>query len=124
MKLIYSQTHGTISNESGEVIATGWADNHAGKNNANMQDKPSLGPLPRGLYTICPWEAVHDHLGPMVAFLKPYPTNEMFGRGDFFMHGPARGTKYGQESKGCVVVPRVGRQKVKDTGATILEVVL
>ena len=126
--LVYSQSSGVISvsidNEGTEpgVVATGWAGNHAGKNNPDMQDKPCVGPLPQGFYTICEWEENHGHLGPLVAFLKPDPGNEMFGRGDFFIHGPS-GKNWGQESKGCIVVEHDEREAVKDTGETRLHVV-
>ena len=120
--LTYSQTNGTVTNDSGIVIASGWSGNHNGKNNPLMQNVPCIGPLPQGLYTICAWEALHDHLGQMVAFLRPDKGNEMFGRGDFFMHGPSS-THYGQESKGCIVIPHDDRETVKYTGETDLLVV-
>lgn len=83
-----------------------------------------MGPLPQGHYTLQPWEAYHGHLGPLVSFLKPDPANEMFGRGDFFIHGPAMSpASYGQESKGCIVMAHDVRQKLSDLGVTSLEVV-
>lgn len=83
-----------------------------------------MGPLPQGNYTLQPWEAYHGHLGPLVSFLKPDPANAMFGRGDFFIHGPAMSpASYGQESKGCIVLAHDVRQKLSDLGVTALEVV-
>lgn len=125
MQLNFNQTTGVISAEDGTIVTHGWSGNHDGKNNPDKQEIPCLGPLPRGTYAIQPWEAHHDHLGPMVAFLKPDPANEMFGRGDFFIHGPANDpTKYGQESKGCIVVPREGRQAVKDLDPDTMVVII
>jgi len=120
--LTYSQTTGTLL-QDGKYLATGWAGNHAGKNNPAMQDKPCIGPLPQGKYTLQAWELTHDHLGPMVCFLLPDPSNTMFGRGDFFCHGPSQGDNYGQESKGCIVIPHQMRQTVKDSGQTQLTVI-
>lgn len=143
-KFVYHATSGTwfliSKDENGEdntatVFAHGWAGNHAGKNNPDMDNIPCVGPLPIGGYTggSCDengvfvegrWEDHHDHLGNMVMFWKPDATNEMHGRGDFFCHGPAQDpAKYGQESRGCTVVPHDDRQKIKDSGVYRLEVV-
>jgi hypothetical protein len=104
-------------------VSVAWAGNHEGKNNPDMCDKPCVGPLPIGWYDAQPWEAQHGHLGPMVCFLKPDPSNEMYGRGDFFCHGPDRGPNFGQESKGCIVAEHEGRQKIHDTGISRWRVV-
>lgn len=117
MNLNFSQSTGLITKDDGSHVALGWAGNHEGKANPDMQDRPSLGPLPQHVYEIQPWEIRHDHLGPMVAFLKPSDKDPrpMFGRGDFFIHGPSMDqATYGQESKGCVVIPHTGRQLVHD----------
>lgn len=125
--LQYSQSTGmlTLLDESVSLlVGTGWAGNHDGKNNPAMQQVPCVGPLPQGHYTLQPWEAYHGHLGPLVSFLQPDPTNTMFGRGDFFIHGPAMSpASYGQESKGCIVMAHDVRQKLSDLGVTALEVV-
>lgn len=125
--LQYSQSLGTLTLVDGDQtipVGKGWAGNHEGKNNPAMQEVPCVGPLPQGHYTLQPWEAYHGHLGPLVSFLKPDPANEMFGRGDFFIHGPAMSpASYGQESKGCIVMARDVRQNLSDLGITSLEVV-
>lgn len=105
-----------IEGDDDLFVTKAWAGNHEGKNNPDMCEKPCLGPLPIGWYDAQPWEERHGHLGPMVCFLKPDPANEMYGRGDFFCHGAANGEGYGQESKGCIVIEHVGRQKIKDSG--------
>jgi hypothetical protein len=38
---------------------------------------------------------------------------ETFGRSAFFIHGPSS-KHYGEESMGCIVVPRPGRTHVKE----------
>jgi hypothetical protein len=121
--LTYSQTHGTFS-DAGEVIARGWAGRGLGKNNPAMEDAHCIGPLPKGVYTIGPWEAQHGRLGTLVAPLIQV-SGETFGRSAFFIHGPASDPEhYGQESMGCTVVPRADRLKIKLSGATFLEVIL
>lgn len=125
--LQFSQHLGALDLINGEEsvrVGIGWAGNHEGKNNPAMQTVPSVGPLPQGRYTLQPWEAYHGHLGPLVSFLQPDSANTMFGRGDFFIHGPAMSpASYGQESKGCIVMAHEVRQKLSDLGVTALEVV-
>jgi hypothetical protein len=49
----------------------------------------------------------------MVAHLEQID-GDTFGRSGFYFHGPANDpAKYGQESHGCIVVPRAGREIVK-----------
>jgi hypothetical protein len=48
---------------------------------------------------------------------------ETFGRDGFFIHGASMDTTlYGQESKGCIVIPRAGREKVKDLNPSTITV--
>ncbi len=95
-------------------VALGWAGHGEGKNNPAMQSVKNTGPLPQGLYRVGPWEDQHPGLGPIVASLIQVD-GETFGRSAFYFHGPALDTtKFGQESKGCIVVPRAGRLKVKE----------
>ena len=125
--LIYSQSTGIMTRD-GVKIALGWAGQHDGKNNPAMQAVRGIGPIPRGFYTIGPWEETHGHLGPMVAPLTPDIENDMLAddgraRSAFFIHGASTGANYGQESMGCIVLPRADRQIVKGTGETRLQVV-
>lgn len=114
MNLNYSQTTGHITSDDGTLITTGWSGHGDCKNDPTKEDVVSTGPLPRGLYWVQPWEDLHPGLGPMVAYLKPDMINDMHGRGSFYIHGPAMDkAKYGQESKGCIVIPRPGREAVK-----------
>ena len=109
MNLNYDQVTGHITNDEGKLLATGWSGNGDGKNNPAMQDVHSVGPLPQGVYKVCEWEYEHNGLGhDVVAILQV--EGETFGRDGFFIHGPAINSEhYGQESKGCIVVPREGR---------------
>jgi hypothetical protein len=124
--LKYSQSTGIMTRDELQ-LARGWAGQHAGKNNPDMQKVRGVGPLPRGLYTIGPWEETHGHLGPMVAALHPDPENDMLAddgheRTAFFIHGPSQGANYGQESMGCIVMLRADRSSVKNSGETRLQV--
>ena len=111
--LIVSQGGGTIKSSLGVFVAMCWAGCGIGKNNPSMQEVHDIGPLPRGLYRVGPWEEMHPGLGPMVAHLEMV-SGESFGRSGFYFHGPANDpAKYGQESHGCVVVAHAGREIVK-----------
>lgn len=118
----YIQRSGAMKNEEGIVIAHGWAGNGAGKNNPDMQSVHSVGPLPQGLYKVGPWEEKHGHLGPIVAHLEQVE-GETFGRDAFYIHGPSTGSNYGEESKGCIVLPRPYRAIVRALGPDFIRVV-
>ena len=122
MNLNYDQVTGHISKDDGEVIATGWAGNGEGKNNPALQAERNVGPLPQGLYQVGEWEYEHNGLGhDVVALLQV--EGETFDRSGFFIHGPSVNLEhYGQESKGCIVVPRDGRLVVKSLNPDFVKV--
>ena len=120
--LVFSQSNGSVTLDDAQ-IALGWAGNHDGKNNPEMQDAHGVGPLPRGFYTLDGWEEQHPHLGRMVCHLTPDPDNEMFGRDGFYIHGASSDPeRHGQESMGCIVLEHVDREIVKNSGETRLQV--
>lgn len=120
--LTYSQTQGLVLNESGTIVAEGWSGNHTGKNNPDMQAAHNVGPLPQGLYRVGQWQD-HPRLGPMVVPLTQIE-GETFGRSDFWIHGPSTApSRYGQESEGCIVLPRADRQHVHDLNPGFVRVV-
>ena len=126
--LTYSQSTGILTDSNGLQLAHGWAGHSDGKNNPDAQTMRGVGPLPRGTYSIAPWEAMHGHLGPMVAKLIPDSTNNMRAsdggdRDSFYIHGPSTGSNYGQESNGCIVLLRADRVTLKNCGDNRLEVV-
>jgi hypothetical protein len=66
-----------------------------------MQEVPFVGPLPVGLYTIG-GAYTHPKLGPITMDLIPDPSNVMYNRDDFRMHGFAAANPKGS-SDGCIV---------------------
>ena len=98
-----------------------WAGRGEGKNNPAWQQIHNMGPLPQNTYSLGEW-TVHPHLGPLVSELTPGPDQEMYGRDGFWIHGPGE-SNYGQESKGCVVIPRAWRELVRATCEKYIEVV-
>lgn len=99
-----------------------YAGHGPGLNNPAMQNVKGIGPLPKGQYKIVQWDDYHGALGAMVAILVAYPTNLMFGRSLFRIHGDNSAANY-TASDGCIVMDHVSRQKVRDSHETILEVV-
>lgn len=70
-----------------------------GRNNPDMQAIHNTGPLPRGPYTIGEAES-HPVLGPLAMPLTPEDGNQMYGRGDFWLHGD---NATHDASHGCIV---------------------
>jgi len=109
VNITYSQTTGHIMDEQGNLVATGWAGRGEGKNNPSAQDQHCTGPLPQGIYECGAWHD-HPHLGPMVLDLHQV-SGDTYGRDAFYVHGPSS-KNYGEESMGCIIVPRPGREMV------------
>jgi len=122
LTLTYSQSAGLITNNDGATVALGWAGHGQGLNNPIMEDVQAVGPLPRGLYRVGKWQN-HPRLGPMCAPLTQIE-GETFGRSGFWVHGPAIDPRRtGQESEGCIVIPRPGRQAVHDLNPDQIQVI-
>jgi len=121
LTLTYSQSTGALVDADKGVVAQGWAGNGEGKNNPAMQEVHEVGPLPQGLYDLGPWEQFHPGLGPLVCRLTQVE-GETYKRDGFFIHGASMG-HYGEESKGCIILPRSQRELVQKTGVTHLQVV-
>ena len=110
---------------NGEHVIFGYAGgncghNPEGKNNPAMQNVPKAGPLPQGKYkfgTPIP----QSHLGPFAIPLLPDPSNQMFGRSDFFVHGDT--TPSGNASEGCIILPRANRNEMASSPDNELEVI-
>jgi Protein of unknown function (DUF2778) len=98
----YFQRSGDLFRD-GTHFATGYSGHDAGKNNPDMQSVHDLGPLPVGIYRI---GDSYDHpaLGPLTMNLTPDPSNEMFGRSEFRIHGDSIKDP-GTASHGCIVLP-------------------
>jgi hypothetical protein len=75
-----------------------------------MQDVHAVGPLPQGTYTISPPHA-DSQVGPVAMRLTPAPTNEMFNRGDFLIHGDNHLMNH-SASDGCIIMPLATRIKI------------
>ncbi len=126
----YAINTGFLYSQSGEMVGAGHAGHDViengviavqGKNNPAMTQMKDIGPLPVGLYTIMPPKN-YGTVGQYAMALVPDPTNEMFGRSGFFMHGDSRENQ-GLDSDGCIVQQFPVRQLVAKSNDTRLEVV-
>lgn len=103
----------------GELIATGYSGYGEGKNNPTLQARKSIGPLPKGIYSISRGYK-HPILGPITMNLIPDKDNEMFGRSAFRIHGD---NKTGTASHGCIVLGPSIRQKINNGSVKKIKVV-
>lgn len=111
---VFESSTGKMFDSLSSVVATGYAGgnegkNPEGKNNPTMEREPFIGPLPVGIYEM-KTPIPKSHLGPFAIPLEPNPTNEMYGRGHFYLHGDT--TPSGNASEGCIIMPRAIREKM------------
>ena len=108
--------------QDGVLKGKGWAGQPPHKNDPNGQEVKGVGPLPRGKYRIGP-AYHHPHLGPVTMNLTPDPSNEMFGRGDFRIHGASEDNPE-YSSEGCIIQMRPVREAIAagaDRDLTVVE---
>lgn len=118
---VYEQISGRISRE-GQVLATGCYSGAAeGKNNPEFQQVVMVGPIPEGLYSMGMPVDTARH-GPYAIPLQPNPENEMYGRSEFLIHGDSADHP-GDASQGCIIAPRFARERMWQSGDTLLHVV-
>lgn len=122
----YDQSTGRLSHD-GIVIAIGYSGHLDGKNNPAMESHSSLGPCPRGMFTL---ELIKDASGVPCDYeekrapvfrLIPDASTEMFGREGFLMHGDSI-TAPGTASLGCIVVSHDARFDVMISEDTRIQV--
>jgi len=130
MKWTYQQSTGLMTDAGGSVSVYGYSGAGEGKNNPAMQDQHNVGPIPCGRYTITGPECTHGvpcgdchgiqthHHGPLVLRLTPDPSNEMFGRAGFLIHGD---NQTHTASEGCIILPRTIREAICPTATESAE---
>lgn len=117
---VYEQRTGRLLLD-GNLIAIGYSGHNEGKNNPALQEIHELGPLPRGWYDIGDLFYSRDH-GPDCLRLTPRPETEMFGRAGMLIHGDKIGDP-GAASLGCIIMARLVRQRIAQSGVKLLQVV-
>jgi Protein of unknown function (DUF2778) len=104
-------TSGKFFQPDGTFMSKGYAGGNCGKNpegidNADDEGFKNIGPLPEGMYTFGV-PVLHSQLGVFAIPLIPDSTNDMKGRGGFYLHGDT--AIPGNASEGCIVQPRPTR---------------
>jgi hypothetical protein len=96
----YHQSTGLFTRD-GVALLNGYAGHGTGVNNPTMQDQHDVGPLPQGRYVM---SALFDspHTGLATIVLDPHPTNQMFGRAGFRIHGDNEAANR-TASNGCII---------------------
>lgn len=117
MTLVYKQSDGELRLD-GEFEGYGYSGTGMGRNNPAAENIPSVGPIPRGNYSIGP---AYDHptLGPIVFNLEPVG-HDAHGRSAFRIHGDSANH---DASHGCVVCGRTIRERIRDDSEHDLEVI-
>lgn len=117
--IVYNQKSGEL--QFGKIIAQGYSGNGEGKNNPDMESVKGIGPIPKGTYTITK-AYTNIHTGKVTMNLIPSPKNEMYGRGDFRIHGDSI-KEPGTASHGCIIMPlniRLAIDKGKDKTLVVI----
>lgn len=115
----YIQSTGELLDPDGALVATGYAGRGIGLNCPALQNVHDCGPLPQGFYG-CAAPVDHSRLGPDAIPLAPFPANEMFNRGGFYVHGDNAAENH-SASEGCIVVDPATRNRL--VAGAVIEVV-
>ncbi|GIV09924.1 MAG: hypothetical protein KatS3mg019_2015 [Fimbriimonadales bacterium] len=84
------------------------------RNSPERQHEKNKGPIPAGRYTIGKRRACTSSGRKLDNFpLYPDPTNEMYGRSGFLIHG---GSAAGDFSQGCIIVSKMLRDEIERSG--------
>lgn len=119
--MIYHQKTGILTTDNETTIGRGYAGNGLGKNNPEMESVKNTGPLPKGIYHI--GNPFNDpHMGPFCLPLIPDPSNKMYGRSSFYVHGDNINAP-GTASQGCIIMPRKTREYLNNCPDKTLKVV-
>lgn len=124
----YEVATGRMVDPAKEVVGIGYSGGGCGTqpsaaNNPAAQQIKLVGPIPIGMYIIGPPIDTVTH-GPYVLGLRPYLTNEMFGRSGFLIHGdsvinPGKMAA----SDGCIILSRDVRELIGESTDHDLQVV-
>jgi hypothetical protein len=116
----FRQAEGWIGKDD-QLAFPAYSGKGVGKNNPSAQNIVDVGPIPQGSYIIgAPTDTVTQ--GPYVLPLTPDPTNEMFGRSDFLIHGDSL-VDPGNASEGCIVTARSVRERIWASNDHLLKVI-
>ncbi len=126
MTWIWDQSAGRLS-LNGDVVSRGYSGKGRGKNNPALQNVVGVGPLPRGRYRIGA-PRTSQRTGPYAMDLFPIDAtpsdtrHDATGRSAFQIHGDSVRNP-GTASSGCIILPRVIRERIWKSGVHVIEVV-
>ncbi len=123
---IYRQSTGVLS-RNGRDVAKGYSGRERGRNNPATQAMAGTGPIPCGR-----WQMVDIYdsatVGPRTITLRAVDAtpgddrHDATGRSAFRIHGDSI-ARPGTASRGCIILPRVTRLEMWQSGDHALEVV-
>jgi hypothetical protein len=113
-------TSGTLLDAEGNQAGLGYSGHGDGLNNPAMCNVKDVGPLPQGNYTIGQ-PRDDNEVGKFAMPLTPSPTNTMFDRSAFFIHGDNPAMNH-SASDGCIILGRPLRNLIASSGDTDLTV--
>lgn len=113
----YSQSSGALSHDD-VFVGTGYSGKGEGLDNPDLQNVPDVRPIPEGTYTIGP-AFTHPGKGPVVMALEPDPSNQMFGRSGFLIHGDNFKMNH-TASDGCIILSRPIREQIDGSDDRVL----
>lgn len=117
----YEQLSGRLYSPHGLLMGVGYSGAFDCKNNPQTQSVHNRGPIPRGVYHIGEPIDTVTH-GPYVLPLTPDPSNEMFGRYGFLIHGDSI-IHPGTASEGCIIQSKDVRERIGESGDRDLQVI-
>ncbi len=123
----WDQSAGQLTH-NGVFVSSGYSGKGRGKNNPSMQGMAGVGPIPAGKWKIV---RLYDSLSVGKYTLELHAvdatpgndTHDPTGRGAFRIHGDSLKNP-GTASKGCIILPRLVREKIWKSGDRDLEVVV
>ena len=112
----YHQRSGEMYAADGTLLAIGYSGHEDGKNDPDKQAEHSIGPIPRGQWSMASLSPPEDvaHGGHYIR-LEPKQGTETFGRAGFLIHGDSRSLP-GTASLGCIIVPLNKRLQMWNSG--------
>lgn len=122
---LWDQSAGKLYRD-GMFVTVGYAGKGRGKNNPNMQGVPGIGPIPQGRWNIgAPYNS--KNTGPFTLTLTAVDgttddRHDPTGRSAFRIHGDSIKAP-GTASKGCIILPRIIRERIWRSGDRDLSVV-
>lgn len=107
--------------EDGSISFQGYSGDPDHKNDWTSTSLHNRGPIPAGWYSIGAPVNTLTH-GPYVLPLSPHPSNLMYDRSGFLIHGDSV-VNPGSASEGCIILPRDARELIWGSGDHALLVI-